>query len=333
MKKTIILILGCQESTDPFFYKEYKECILETWAKDLPENIQTIYYQGGSETKFENNILTLECEDDLKWTYKKTYLALQYIYKNFDFDLILRTNTSTYINTYLLNLFIENIYDESKYYGADLYSLSEACAPYPLSIYRRGNGILYDKKDVENILYNGICLLYKGICDDIGLDDILNSYQIQESLKNNYKYIDNHAGWPHSWYKCIDKVFDTNHQISNYNNSTNYDISITTTLKKYREREEEFKIYHEYHNLILNLKYRPEVEIIKSIRDYSENPDIFLGSVIGYIDYNRWKRFDKNVLYLMEISNKASDDEQFSIYREIQGRFLDFKNNNRISYL
>lgn len=324
-KKIIILVMGTNENTDPFFKEEYEQCILKTWASNLPENIQTIYYQGGDETKFENSILTLECEDDLKWIYKKTYLALQYIYNNFDFDFIFRTNTSTYINTYLLNLFIDNIYDSTKYYGSDLYSLSEACAPYPLSIYRRGNGILYSKDDIVTLLRNGISLLYQGICDDIGLDNVLNSYQIRKSMEENSKYIENHRGLPHSWYNCIDKVFDVNHRISNFNNSKNYDITITTTLKRYRERDKEFKIYLDFHNLVSNLKYRPESEIIDAIVKYSENPDIFLGSIIGYVDYNRWKSFDKNILYLMEISNKASDDEQYWINKEIQGRFFDFK--------
>ena len=53
--------------------------------------------------------------------------------------------------------------------------------------------------------------------------------------------------------------------------------------------------------------------------EYTKDPSIFIGSVLGYIDINKWKSMDKNMLFLEEISHKASDDEQHYKYKEIQG--------------
>lgn len=321
MKKIIILILGTAEENDKFFYDEYKECILNTWAKNVPENIQVIYYHGGTETKFENGILTLPVEDDMKNVYKKTYFALDYINKHFEYDFVFRTNTSTYINTYLLNLFIDNIYQENYQYGSDIYSLSEGYVPYPLIPFRRGNGILFSKNDVDFFLSYGINLLYLGICDDTAIGNVFNSYLITQSIRDQKKWNTNIKGLPHAWYKSTDLLDNIGHQLSSFNNSDKYWMCITTTVKRYREREIEFDQYKEFHNLILNLRYPDEKIVIDNMRKYSENYSIFIGSILGYMDYEKWKHVDKNQLYFLEISNKAADDEQYYLREEIQGKF------------
>lgn len=316
--------MGTNKITDPFFRKEFEVCCRPTWMSALPNNISVIYYQGGDRTELVGDVLTVACEDDLVHTYKKTYLAIEWVYKNLDFDFIFRTNTSTYINGKLLDLFVNKCYVEGKYYGSDIYSLSEGFAPYPLIPYIRGNGILMSFNTVKEFLLEGISLLYLGITDDIGIGNVMNSYEIKGSLKSGIQYKDNHAGIPHTWYKSIDNVFNTGHQLGNFNSSEKYWMSPTTTIKKYRERNMEFDYYKEFHQKVLKLQYPSDEEIVSAMKDYSENFDIFIGSILGYIPYEQWKQLDKNKLYLMEISNKASDDEQFWIRRDIQGRFLDF---------
>ena len=326
-KKIIILVMGTNEKTDPFFRQEYEECCKKTWIKNLPSNFRVIYYQGGEKTELKDDILTVACEDDLKNTYKKTYFALDYIDKNFDYDIIFRTNTSTYINGYLLNLFINNIYEEDYFYGSEIYSLSEAYCPYPLFLYRRGNGIIYNKNEVKNILIEGINLLYLGHTDDIALDNVLNSINIKHYLKIGEKYLDNHRGIPHAWYKSVDNKFDSRHALSSYNKSKYYWMCPTVTIKRYRKRDEEFDIYKEFHGIIENIEYPDEKEIIEKMKSYSLDFSIFVGSILGYFNYSKWKTFDKNRLYLLEISSKATDDEQFNIRKEIQGKFNNFDLN------
>ena len=49
-------------------------------------------------------------------------------------------------------------------------------------------------------------------------------------------------------------------------------------------------------------------ETLDKLLKYSENPSVFLGSIIGYIDYNTWLRLDKQKLWEIECSNKADND-------------------------
>lgn len=330
-KKILILVLGCDPKVDPFFTDQYLNVVRKTWASDLPDRVKVLYYYGSDHTELEDNdILALKCEDDFQNTYKKTYLAFNWIMNNMkgDFDYVFRTNTSTYVNVQNLMMFVDFLAKDQCWYGSDIYSLSEACAPYPLCPYCRGNGILLSRRQVESILQDGISILYLGQTDDIGLGNVMNGMWIKYHHNDDMKYHERLKGLPHSWYKCIDKSFDTGHKLSDYNTSDNYDISITTTIKKYRERVLENDHYFQFHEISKRLQENRDLhdaeERVLRMESYMNNPNIFLGSIIGYIDYNRWKSFDKNVLYLMEISNKATDDEQFERFREIQGRFGDF---------
>lgn len=76
-----------------------------------------MYYDGGSYMKSEFNQykdneniwhLHLACEDDMQYTFKKTWMAYRFIADKYSPDWIFRTNTSTYVNIRVLNDFILN---------------------------------------------------------------------------------------------------------------------------------------------------------------------------------------------------------------------------------
>ena len=48
----------------------------------------------------------------MDWTYAKTYYALKYVNENLDYDYIFRTNTSTYVNTKLLQAFVDSLEEQ-----------------------------------------------------------------------------------------------------------------------------------------------------------------------------------------------------------------------------
>lgn len=312
------------EICENFTFKDEFDLALETWAKELPDNISVVYYDGGAYMKnvFSryNNLenvyhLHLACEDDMRGTFKKTWMAYRYIYEEFAPDWIFRTNTSTYINILLLNEFVTNHANPSYVYGSDLYSLSEACCPWPLCIYPRGNGVLLSSKLYKpTIIENGISFAYSGICDDIVIGNLLNTYIINSGCK----YTDYIKGIPHAWYKSVDNVFDNHHKLSKFGSSDlPYEQFVTITVKKYREREKEKQHYIELDEY---MKEHQNQELYKDKMEYIDNPDIFIGSILGYISFDEWNATDKNELFFIEISNKATDDEQYNIYRDIQGK-------------
>lgn len=326
--KLFILVMGANaEICSGFTFQDEFDLALETWAKELPENVGIVYYDGGAYMKSEfkqykdnENVwhLHLACEDDMQYTFKKTWMAYRFIADKYSPDWIFRTNTSTYVNIRVLNDFILNHADPKITYGSDLYSLSEACCPYPLCIYPRGNGILTSKEVYDKaIIKNGISFAYQTICDDIVFGTLINTYNINEGRK----YIDYIGGLPHAWYKCVDQIFDNNHKWSKYGDyNLNYNNFVTITVKKYREREKEKEHYLEFHKKIKSDHLMNIVEPIwtNEMLEYTKDPSIFLGSIIGYIDIDKWKSMDKNSLFLYELGHKASDDEQHYIYKEIQ---------------
>jgi len=72
----------------------------ETWASDLPNNVQVVWLRGsnGSKYIFAEDTLYVPCAELYENILQKTILGVEYIVNNFDFDVLVRTNVSTYFN-------------------------------------------------------------------------------------------------------------------------------------------------------------------------------------------------------------------------------------------
>lgn len=329
----MILMLGAKANIcDGFTFEDEYELAKKTWAANLPDHIKLIYFDGGNymkdefvEDKEKNCYkLHLACEDDMKWTFKKTWMAYKFVSQRYDSDWIFRTNTSTYININTLDDFVQNEADPEITYGSDLYSLSEACCPWPLCIYARGNGILTHRQIYKNvIIQNGMSFAFSGICDDIVIGNLINTYNIIKHNRYGQRYVDYIKGLPHAWYKCVDQLFDNGHKFSKFGDSNlNYNDFVTVTVKKYREREKEKKHYLELHDKIESDPILKHVQTkwTDEMLEYVNKPSVFIGSILCYIDFDVWDKMDKNELMALELTHKASDDAEFWKYKEIQGK-------------
>lgn len=316
MKKILIMVMSCNDN----FFIEQEQSIKNTWIKKLSEfdNIDYLIYHGNPDLlkhKYDkqNHILSLKCEDDMNNTFKKTYYAFNLANKIYDYDYIFRTNTSTYVNIELLNSFIQQLDNDEILWSSDLYSLSNSFCPYPLYLYGRGNGLILSKKLINIILCEGISYLYLNKCDDWIIGNILNSYWI----KQNKNYLDYIKGYKHGWFKCVPDEQPNNHQLCVYGNK-NKDWSfinqfITIQIKRYRERHLENEHYKELNEVFIENNYTNELlnELVKDNIKYSEKPSIFIGSILGYTDYNSWLNCNKMELFNYQVKHKASDDEEY----------------------
>jgi hypothetical protein len=316
MKKILITVMSC----DKEFFSNQEELIKQTWAKDIIggkyPNIDIVFYIGCpviNETYFDNDLKTivLKCEDDLDNTFKKTIRAFEYIDNNYEYDYIFRTNTSTYINVQLLNEFIQSITDDNILYGSEIYSLSESTCPYPLCLFARGNSIILSKKHIGILLKDSYPLLYLNLCDDYTIGSIINSHWI----KQNIDYTQYIKGIPHGWYKCTFTEVRNNHSLCTYYN-TNTDINflsqfITIQIRNYNDRNLETQHYLELHDLFSTYKLTEKDEAVNTVIEYTKNYDIFIGSILGYISFEKWENLDKHELYNIEIKHKAMDDAEF----------------------
>lgn len=316
MKKLLITVMSC----DKEFFSNQEELIKQTWAKDIIDgkypNIDIVFYMGCpviNETYFDNDLKTivLKCEDGLDNTFKKTIRAFEYIDNNYEYDYIFRTNTSTYVNVQLLNEFIQSITDDNVLYGSEIYSLSESTCPYPLCLFARGNSIILSKKHIGILLKDSYPLLYLNLCDDYTIGSIINSHWI----KQNIDYTQYIKGIPHGWYKCTFTEVRNNHSLCTYYN-TNTDINflsqfITIQIRNYNDRNLETQHYLELHDLFSTYKLTEKDEAVNKVIEYTKNYDIFIGSILGYIPFEKWKNLDKHELYNIEIKHKAMDDAEF----------------------
>lgn len=307
-------------SCDKEFFSNQEELIKQTWAKDIIDgkypNIDIVFYIGSpviNETYFDNDLKTiiLKCEDGLDNTFKKTIRAFEYIDNNYEYDYIFRTNTSTYVNVQLLNEFIQSITDDNVLYGSEIYSLSESTCPYPLCLFARGNSIILSKKHIGILLKDSYPLLYLNLCDDYTIGSIINSHWI----KQNIDYTQYIKGIPHGWYKCTFTEVRNNHSLCTYYN-TNTDINflsqfITIQIRNYNDRNLETQHYLELHDLFSTYKLTEKYETLNKVIEYTKNYDIFIGSILGYIPFKKWKNLDKHELYNIEIKHKAMDDAEF----------------------
>lgn len=316
MKNILILVMSCN---DPFFLKQ-EEYIRKTWAKDIIdskyENIDFLIYRGSPEKHsidFNTNLFNVKCEDDLPNTFKKTYYAFAIINSKLEkkYDYILRVNTSTFVNVPLLNAFVQSLDDDKILWCSELYSLTEGFCPYPLYLYGRGNGLLISNYLVNLIIKEGINFIYLKMTDDLVIGNILNSYWI----KHGEDYLSHIKSYRHGWYKCINTKANSHNSICNYHNdSKDFDFMktfLTIQIKRYHEREKENKNYLELYNKVFKDNTDTDIDNTVSLQyEYSKNPNVFIGSILGYIPLNKWVLVDKKKLYDVERKHKAYDDQE-----------------------
>lgn len=111
MNENKILIL-CMTCNKPKF-DELENSIRQTWAKNIIENkisnMKFFFYTAGNKNyiDYENNKIYVNSGDEIYNTFSKTKKCIKLIEKeNIEYDYIVRVNTSTFINTVLLNNYI-----------------------------------------------------------------------------------------------------------------------------------------------------------------------------------------------------------------------------------
>jgi len=107
------LLILCMSCNLPYHNKQ-ENIVKETWGKNILmnkyDNVSLYFYKAGVEEKIEGNYIYVNTGDDWYNTYPKTLRALQLLEENnIEYDFILRTNCSTYVNIDMLFYFIDFI--------------------------------------------------------------------------------------------------------------------------------------------------------------------------------------------------------------------------------
>lgn len=180
MKKVVILVMSCNQ--DERFLNE-EDAIRKTWGKDILDgkynNINLIFYRGGyEEDKYdrESNILYLKSDDTLNGTYHKTINAFKFVDNNFNYDYIVRTNTSTYINVEAILQFLASSNNYYEYIIGPKLCINNINYSTP---FIGGHFVIFGR-DIINILINNKIEIRCGI------DDIVIGYMLGKIFKTEY---------------------------------------------------------------------------------------------------------------------------------------------------
>jgi len=104
MKKVLILVVSSK--TYPSYINQIFQKV--SWAKN--SKYPVLFYFGGSKKiNIKKNNLYLTSSTKFEDMGKKTLEAFDYVNQNYDFDFILRTNNSSYIDLLSLQNFVESI--------------------------------------------------------------------------------------------------------------------------------------------------------------------------------------------------------------------------------
>lgn len=163
--KIIILVL----SHNVGIYNEFYKTQNNTWDSINHENIETFYYFGNSpENKIEGkNIFTTASESYNNCT-PKTIEAFKLL-QNKKFDVLFRTNSSSYIDKNLLYNFVLNKIHDIKYMGTS--------GEYNNIQFVSGSGYFISRKVFDLILEKSNQINQQYI-DDVALAKLLYEYNI-----------------------------------------------------------------------------------------------------------------------------------------------------------
>lgn len=168
--KTNVIILVLSHFEEPYVMLE--NCIKNTWANHNFDNVKLFFYHGGEkELIYPDKIITNYPEglDNIGY---KTIRTFEILLKNYDFDYVFRTNSSSYINIEKLLTYLENKPRKSFYHGLIGKHLDLN--------YASGSGYFLSKDLVEKIVENKNFWPHQ-LIDDLAIAHLLRDLNVYPS--------------------------------------------------------------------------------------------------------------------------------------------------------
>lgn len=164
--KILILVLSF---ADKGIYSKFFETQRKTWDSEFVEGVETFYYFGNHNSNeiIEEKIL-LDIEESYYNCGYKLLKSLKLI-ENKNFDFLLRTNSSSYIDKKLLKIFLENKPKNNFYSGV--------VGNFNGIKFASGSGFILSK-DVVNLLIENENIFNHRLIDDVAVGDVLKKFNI-----------------------------------------------------------------------------------------------------------------------------------------------------------
>jgi len=170
--KLIFLVIASEDS----IHQQDLLTQQRTWASSLPKDVDVVWLRGhgGSDFKFDGETLYVPCPELYGNILEKTILGVRYVVEKLDFNVLVRTNVSTYFN-------IEKTLSElgKKRFSDDFFGgyIDKSKGGYfgrqESQDYISGTGIFLSRVAARK-LYSLDFLAYKGVPDDVAISHFLD---------------------------------------------------------------------------------------------------------------------------------------------------------------
>jgi hypothetical protein len=174
--KTLVLVLATREEPFP----ELIATIKSTWASERVDDVDVLFYYGGDRFSLEDDDLTLPVLDDLPNVGRKTLACFEYAVEHLDFDLVFRTNCSTYVDLPNLGRYVSEHAEPTGFYagkGANVDGIDFAT----------GSGIFLSRDLVQLLVDEGAAWDHAYL-DDVAVAKLLHERGIERRFAPRVVY-------------------------------------------------------------------------------------------------------------------------------------------------
>lgn len=203
-----ILIL-CLSHFDNDIYTKFYKTQKNTWDSIEVEDVKTLYFVGNKKGNYiKDEIINTDVSESLINCGYKTLKAFELV-KDFDFDFIFRTNSSSYVDKFLLKQYLNEKPKEKFYSGV--------VGNHEGIKFSSGSGFIITKDLVDLVLQNKNFWNH-GLIDDVALGLLLKKFGINPTPAPRYDILNLDENTPLHFYhyrlKCHDRNLDCDRMIN-----------------------------------------------------------------------------------------------------------------------
>jgi hypothetical protein len=183
--KVIFLVIA---SEDPVHERDLATQ-RETWAKNLPEGFRVVWLRGSNEQQVElrDDTLFVPCPELYGNILEKTILGVNLLIEKFDFDILIRTNVSTYFNPERLRAELTKDRYSKRFFGGYIDRTKGGYFGESVSLeYISGTGIFLSRIAAERLSALDY-RTYRNIPDDVAISHFLEGMDVRKTrmARNN----------------------------------------------------------------------------------------------------------------------------------------------------
>ena len=161
---------------------------LSTWLSDLPLNYEFLILRGSDANAFyfEENTLRIPVPERYENILAKTIYGIEWALQHFEFDILIRTNVSTYFAQKYLDKIVLKVDLNSNYFGGYIERCKDPFNQNQMTIPFVTGTALVMTKSVAEILSKMPTIDFGGIPDDVAISNFVRQQEIKvRPLKRN----------------------------------------------------------------------------------------------------------------------------------------------------